>query len=302
MKLILLARNDDDGLAVYRALTHLRFKVSWFTGVFHDLWRHLPKGHVYLRRVDPANHTKDSEIVKVTLREFQGAFIQQSMDDDGHLDFMGCARPDSVATAFTLNGLVCIGYSRLGVCNDDLRSSGCVFSVAAEDLLDDLPWIAPELRRLVNDNALEPNILRVLTLRQPFGWAIFHAGKDMENRNWPAFVRGTVAIHVPSELPRGYFDNAAAFIRGVLRSQATRGLRVPPVNKLPKGAVIGLVDIVDTVSESQSPWFEGPLAFSLANPRPLPTPIPFETDKRRFFRAPAALMMQIRSQIPDAGI
>jgi hypothetical protein len=38
--------------------------------------------------------------------------------------------------------------------------------------------------------------MRALTVRQPWAWAIPHAGKDVENRTWTnRFVTGTIAIH-----------------------------------------------------------------------------------------------------------
>jgi hypothetical protein len=33
--------------------------------------------------------------------------------------------------------------------------------------------------------------VRVLTVRQPWAWAIIHGGKDAENRNWPR----STAVH-----------------------------------------------------------------------------------------------------------
>jgi hypothetical protein len=55
----------------------------------------------------------------------------------------------------------------------------------------------------------------------------------------------------------------------------SRGLAAEPsirsldAKSLPRGAVIGVVDIVDCVMTSDSPWFEGPFGFVLANPRSL---------------------------------
>lgn len=37
--------------------------------------------------------------------------------------------------------------------------------------------------------------MRVLTVKQPWAWAIVHAGKDVENRGVAWQYRGTVAIH-----------------------------------------------------------------------------------------------------------
>ena len=45
--------------------------------------------------------------------------------------------------------------------------------------------------------------LRVLTVRQPYAWAIIHGGKDIENRtrNIAGSYRGPVAIHAALQAP-----------------------------------------------------------------------------------------------------
>lgn len=73
---------------------------------------------------------------------------------------------------------------------------------------------------------------RILTVRQPWAWAIIHGGKDVENRvrNLAGDYRGPVAIHA-----------------------ALRDARMAPAvvwydydEKLPvRGAIIGVVDLVD---------------------------------------------------------
>lgn len=36
--------------------------------------------------------------------------------------------------------------------------------------------------------------MKALTIRQPWAWAIFTQGKDIENRDWTTRLRGRVAI------------------------------------------------------------------------------------------------------------
>ena len=43
-----------------------------------------------------------------------------------------------------------------------------------------------------------------------------------------------------------------------------------------RGAIIGEVDIVDCVTQSDSPWFEGPYGLVLANPTLYDQPIPYK--------------------------
>jgi hypothetical protein len=79
-----------------------------------------------------------------------------------------------------------------------------------------------------------------LSVRQPWAWALFYAGKDLENRDW----RPTN----PGLKQRGWIG--------------------PGLQDLPRGGIVGSVVIVDLVTKSDSPWFFGPYAFVLRDARP----------------------------------
>lgn len=110
--------------------------------------------------------------------------------------------------------------------------------------------------------------MRILTVRQPWAWAIIHGGKDIENRRWSTDYRGPVAIH------SGKSDDLAAF-ETVAYLLGDRFAEFVP----DRGSIIGVVDLVD-VHE-----FDGSLCsfwaqldachLMLANPRPLDEPIPY---------------------------
>lgn len=54
--------------------------------------------------------------------------------------------------------------------------------------------------------------LRALTLIQPWAWAIAHAGKDVENRGWPAppdLIGKHLAIHAGRKLDEDACDDIA---------------------------------------------------------------------------------------------
>jgi hypothetical protein len=103
--------------------------------------------------------------------------------------------------------------------------------------------------------------MRALTVRQPWAWAIIHAGKNIENRSWTnKHATGTIAVHAGSGL-----DSLDRLPRGAKR---------PRANDLVHGAIIGVVDVVEIVREHPSKWFSGPLGWVLRRPRPLPRPIP----------------------------
>ncbi len=100
--------------------------------------------------------------------------------------------------------------------------------------------------------------MKALSVRQPFAWAIVHGGKDVENRSWATSYWGPVLIHAGMR----WHDVTPAMLARRM------GVQVPA--DLPRGGIIGRVEIVDCVESSESPWFEGPYGFVLTDPRPLP--------------------------------
>lgn len=105
-----------------------------------------------------------------------------------------------------------------------------------------------------------------LSVRQPWAWAIIHAGKDIENRSWQATnhglrQRGRIAIHAAKGMTKDEYWEAREFIDRL-------GYTCPDPHALWRGGIIGSVDVVDVVSQSDSPWFFGPRGLVLANPTP----------------------------------
>jgi hypothetical protein len=101
--------------------------------------------------------------------------------------------------------------------------------------------------------------MKAISIQQPWAWAIFHAGKDIENRSWSTSFRGELAVHA-TRIQSGW--------------QFPPGVAVPPEQDLVLGSVIGLVEIVDVVTHGCSRWFSGPRGFVLRNPQLLTSPIP----------------------------
>lgn len=85
--------------------------------------------------------------------------------------------------------------------------------------------------------------LRVLTVRQPWAWAIIHGGKDVESRvrNIAGDYRGPVAIHVSKTYASGWESEPLA---RVMNSHP--GVHDEPQPwRADQGAIIGVVDLVD---------------------------------------------------------
>ncbi|MCK1684282.1 hypothetical protein IVA87_34075 [Bradyrhizobium sp. 147] len=105
-----------------------------------------------------------------------------------------------------------------------------------------------------------------LSVRQPWAWAIIFASKDIENRSQAAIQHGMrcqrIAIHAAKGMTQSEYDDAARFMLEDI------GIRCPPAAELARGGIIGSVDVVAIVRESDSPWFFGPRGLVLRNPAP----------------------------------
>ena len=112
-----------------------------------------------------------------------------------------------------------------------------------------------------------------LSVRQPWAWAIIHAGKDIENRTWAPYkqppYRATLVARIAVHAAKGmtareydgfceFYANASGFGRPI----------IPHEEDLKRGGIIGSVDLVDIVTASDSPWFEGPYGLVLRDPQP----------------------------------
>lgn len=82
--------------------------------------------------------------------------------------------------------------------------------------------------------------MKVLSVRQPWAYAIFNLGKDVENRKWATDYRGPLLIHA-SNTP----DRSGGFRELGLRR-----------TELDYGAIIGLVQLQDCRVDlaPSSPW------------------------------------------------
>ncbi len=109
--------------------------------------------------------------------------------------------------------------------------------------------------------------LLALSVRQPWAWAIIHAGKDIENRSRFAITKGRlghfsrVAVHAAKGMTRDEYEGARDFMRGL-------GVDAPPPAELLRGGIIGEVDITGVVKPKAPPasrWYMGDYGLRLAN-------------------------------------
>ncbi|XP_054257642.1 EOLA-like protein [Macrosteles quadrilineatus] len=143
--------------------------------------------------------------------------------------------------------------------------------------------------------------MRILTVRQPWAWAIIHGGKDVENRvrNIAGDYRGPIAIHSGLAM---FEEEGGAFPEVQQAIWVEDEGYVPTDDQLwevaddvdpedPRfvyGAILGVVDLgeVHEAKECVEMTFQGNVFCSrwaepdgyhlvLANPRPLTEPIPY---------------------------
>lgn len=99
--------------------------------------------------------------------------------------------------------------------------------------------------------------------------------KDVENRDWPIPQRfklpQRVYVHVGKK--EDDIDTVMSFTVGKLHLPAF-SIMMSYSKRLPRGAIIGEVDIVACCEKSASPWFVGKYGFLLANPKVYGRPIP----------------------------
>jgi hypothetical protein len=112
-----------------------------------------------------------------------------------------------------------------------------------------------------------------LPVRQPWAWAIIHGGKVIENRSLGAIRSGamdcrTICIHAASGMTEKEY-------RWGLWRLDRHGVACPRPDTLVRSAIIGTVDVVDIITQSDSEWFGGQAGLLLENPAPVdPVPCP----------------------------
>lgn len=137
-----------------------------------------------------------------------------------------------------------------------------------------------------------------LAVRQPWAWALIHAGKDCENRSWNVYksgwnFRGRVAILASQGMTQAEYWGAAEDINSINPRSC------PAPEDLIRGAIIGSVEIYGKTRRSDSPWFVGPGAFLVRNPIACePIPVDGQLDFFRWQRAARSTIRPAKWMLP----
>jgi hypothetical protein len=128
--------------------------------------------------------------------------------------------------------------------------------------------------------------MKALTLCQPWAWAIFYAGKDVENRSWDTKYRGPLLIHA-----------AAKWHKEEWPSFSRIGSQLPGPGNLIFGAIIGVVDLTDIFMCHRSKWaFPDCLNWVFKNPRAFDRPIPCK-GMQKIWTPDETTMERVRAQL-----
>lgn len=92
--------------------------------------------------------------------------------------------------------------------------------------------------------------MKAITIKQPWASLIVEGKKDIENRTWKTNFRGRVLIHAGVTIDNNAVDKISCF-DGELARKVWFDIND---NKMPTGAIIGSVEIVDCVVNHPSKW------------------------------------------------
>ena len=83
---------------------------------------------------------------------------------------------------------------------------------------------------------------KALTVFQPYATLLVMGLKRVENRSWPTQFRGRVAIHAGKQMQIRDYTSARDYLETLAVGQ---GHKLPAFIDLPRGAVVGSVDLWD---------------------------------------------------------
>ena len=110
-----------------------------------------------------------------------------------------------------------------------------------------------------------------LSVRQPWAWAIVHGGKVIENRSLGSIRAGNmkpgaICIHAAAGMKEDEYRYAHWRL-------ARHGVSCPRPDDLIRSAIIGIVEVTEIITASESEWFGGEAGLVLSQPRSV-EPIP----------------------------
>lgn len=136
--------------------------------------------------------------------------------------------------------------------------------------------------------------MKALSIRQPWPWCIFYAGKPVENRDWQSnspnmrdarrLMNTEILIHAGKGMTRAEYEGCLDTLHSIsVTHPFPAGLVLPAFEDLPRGGIVGRAQFIGIVSDRVnpddydmpdrraarlSPWFYGPYGLVLADAKP----------------------------------
>lgn len=151
--------------------------------------------------------------------------------------------------------------------------------------------------------------MRAITLHQPWSWAIAHAGKRIENREWgpPSWIIGQkIAIHAGKKLDAAAVDDLRYLAGGGAIQGRCLSIGIPIPDEFVLGAVESVATVIgwcEGISEThpQHGWFCGPRGWVLAaDVFVLPEPVPCR-GYQKIWMLPDDVTAKVRAQMAKAA-
>ncbi len=90
--------------------------------------------------------------------------------------------------------------------------------------------------------------MKALSGRQPWWWAILHAGKRVENRVWNTKYRGPIILHAAMGCTVDEYEDALIWMENV--GVIDHISKAPPLKEMQRGGIVGRARIVDVILPS----------------------------------------------------
>lgn len=125
--------------------------------------------------------------------------------------------------------------------------------------------------------------MKALSGRQPWWWAIMHAGKRIENRSWNTRYRGPILLHAAKGCTNYELEVDLCWM---LERKLIRYEQWPGLDRVERGGIVGRARIVDVIPKMWPPhdgfqtarrhgadprwWMQDQYGFVLADVEALP--------------------------------
>jgi hypothetical protein len=134
--------------------------------------------------------------------------------------------------------------------------------------------------------------VRVLSIQQPWAWAIVEGYKRVENRTWTTKHRGAVLIHAGVNV-RGSGDFESLWNE--------HRLHAPSRSEIDRGCIVGVAELIDVVTPKDAKgfgrWFQGPYGWVFRDPVALRKPVKVK-GQLGLYRPTAVLLARVNAQLP----